>query len=125
MLSWNRVDWLHMTHVSDFVLVKNDLFEGHGNAKEWWESLLSVVAEFPAFFVFVGLSYSITLFGSYDGLLEHLIKNVVIFDANCGCSLDEGEDNLMRGDFTLVHELNQLKSMRIFDDIFGLSRYYL
>lgn len=125
VLSGNRVDWLHLSHIRNFVFVKDDFLEWNRNSEERRKCLLSVVSEFPAFFAFIGSSHSVALLGCHNCFLEHLVKNIIIFDPNGGCSFDEGENNLNRGDFSLIHELYQLKCMRIFDDLFGLGRNVL
>jgi hypothetical protein len=121
VLGGNRVYGAYLADVGYFVFVEDDLLQGKGDSKEWRECFLDVVSVFPALFAFVGPPHGIALLSSHDGLLEHLVQDVVIFDANGGRSLDEGEDDLKGGDLSLIHEFDQLEGRSILDDLLGLG----
>lgn len=125
VLSGDGVDGADLSYVGDFVLVENDLLEGEGDSEEGRKGLLDAVSVLPALLALVGLPDGIALLGSNDGLLEHLVQNVVIFDPDRGRPLDEGEDHLQRRYLALVHQVDQLEGVRILDHLFGLGGYVL
>jgi hypothetical protein len=116
----DRISRVYMSSVYDFVFEENDFFDGERDSEERRETLLKLVSPLPASLVPILGPFTIAFVGSHDGLLEHLINQIVVFDSNGCAPFDEGKHNLERGDFSSIHSIHKFNSRRLHNDLFEI-----
>jgi hypothetical protein len=103
--------WVERNRVSDPIgppWIHDIFLETYGYPKEGWESLFLVIAISPTFFLGAILPDLIDFLRFLERRFKKFVDDVVIFDPNACCSLDEDETNGIGGISPLIHEPRQL-----------------